>query len=190
VKSSTIISLEKELKGMSLLSTATGAKLGEVIDVIVDPIKGSVLGIAIHTKNGNRQMLATRDFFIGADAVMASADYRFEDHFVGFLENGLLALKELVGTTVITDDGRALGRLSEIYLSRLRPHVFYRITESTLQRFIGGGFYIPGDIVKAYPSDDRRMIVSGGLIDRFAFSSLPELSSFEESESHGRKKVV
>lgn len=179
------MNVDKELKGMTVLKTDTGNKMGEVNDAIVHPVEGRVLGLIIRTGEGQERAMAARDFFIGKDAVMATAGARFvEEGGDNWLAGGVPALGEVVGTNVVTEDGKLLGRVSEVHISLEMPRVVYRVTESTLQRFLGGGFYIAGDLPSAYSRDGVRMIVPPDTEERYAAESLDEAFGAPPQASH------
>lgn len=166
-----------DVKGMTVLHRETGHKLGEVVDAVVDPTNGRVLGLAVRAEGGGGVLgIASQNLLIGADAVMAAgALENAEETFT----NGVLASRDIVGATVVTDAGDLLGRIGTVYLSLEEPRVFYHVAESTLQRFLGRGFYIGGDALRAYSPDGPRMIVPAEA-DSYAASSLEELLTAHE----------
>lgn len=181
-----VISVAKELKGMSALATDSGERIGEVVDAIIHPIEGRVLGLSLLTNRNERRALAARDLFIGEHAVMVSVGAHLEDSLTGLLAGGAHALGEIVGTHIVTQDGRVVGRVSEVFIDTLVPHSYYRVTESALQRLFKGGYFISSDVVKAYSSDHTRMIVPVDIEDRYAFHSLAELLERDRPARHPR----
>jgi hypothetical protein len=80
-----------------------------VTDAIIHPTEGRMLGI---------RALATRDFYIDLDAVMASVAALAETEDGGsILTSAVPACCELVGTNVVTEDGKLLGRVSQVRIS-------------------------------------------------------------------------
>lgn len=171
---------------MAVLRTDTGDKMGEVADAIVHPVDGSVMGLILRTAEGQERALATRDFCIGKDVVMAAAGARYVAKEVGEgLVGGVPALGELVGTNVVTDEGKLLGRVSAVHISLETPRAIYRVTESTLQRFLGGGFYIAGDLPSTYSRDGVRLIVPADTEERYATASIGE--AFGEARQYAHQ---
>jgi sporulation protein YlmC with PRC-barrel domain len=165
-----------ELKGMSVLRSDTGERLGEVSDVIILPTEGRVAGIAIGSPDGWQRAMGSTDFIIGADAIMAVEGAQFDEQMLdGTLAEGLHPASDIIGSNVVTEDGKLLGRVSEIHVSKESPIVFYRIAESKLQRFLGGGFFIAGNLPRAYSPDGARLIVPQDTEEHYAASSLGEL---------------
>lgn len=170
-----MLNVEKDFKGMPVLATDTGAKLGEMRDAIIHPVEGRVLGGVALTTEGDDLRLRVTDFVIGQDAVMTSQkSYRYAGDYSGEMEGGIRAIGDMIGSKVVTEDGKLLGRVSEVYIGGEQPQVIYRVTESTLQKFFGGGFYIAGNIALSYAPDGARIIVPADTEDRYAASSLTE----------------
>ncbi len=173
------LNVAKELKGMTVLNAGSGEKLGEVTDALINltqgPTQGQMIGIALRTPEGEMRALATRDFFIGVDAVMAAKEARFETLGQSEALTGGVPAHELVGANIVTEDGKLLGRISEVYISTEQSQAVYHVAESTLQRFFGGGFYIAGNVPRAYSPDGVRMIVPDDTENSRAVESLAEV---------------
>lgn len=179
------LNVEKGLKGMTVLRSDTGDKMGEIADAIIHPVEGKLMGLIVRTDEGQERALATPNFFIGKDAVMATAGARFtEDGPGAILEHGVSATGEIVGTNVVTEDGKLLGRVSEVHVSLEMPRAIYRVTESTLQRFLGGGFYIGGDLPSAYSRDGVRMIVPADTEEKYAVTTIDEAFGALRQDGH------
>lgn len=171
------LNVGSDLKGMTVLASDTGEKLGEVIDAIIHPVEGRVLGLTLRTGEGERRVISSQDFFIGVDAIMSPQGARLRTlDQTGDLAEGVEALGGIIGTNVVTEDGKLIGRVSEVHILADRPQAIYRITESSLQRFLGGGFYLPGDVPRSYSPDGVRMIVPADTEERYAVSSLEEVT--------------
>jgi sporulation protein YlmC with PRC-barrel domain len=168
------LNVTKDLKGMIVLNTATGEKLGEVTDAIIHPTEGRMIGIALRTPEGEIRALPAENLLIGVHAVMVAKEARFEMPGHSDKLTGGVPAHDLVGTNVVTGDGKLLGRVSEVYISTEQPKVFYHIAESALQRFFGGGFYIAGNLPRAYSPDGMRMIVPDDTENSYAVPSLAE----------------
>jgi sporulation protein YlmC with PRC-barrel domain len=166
-----ILNVEKDLKGMSVIKVDSGSKMGEVTGAVVHPIEGKMLGVIIRTSEDKGRILLTENFFIGADAIMADAKARFEEIPSPKLEGGVPALAAIIGTNLVTEEGRLVGRVSEVHISTKKPFAVYKVAESTLQIFFGGGFYIPAYAVRAYSDDGVRMVVPANIEDGYGTSS-------------------
>ena len=68
------LNVAKDLRGMSLLAVDTGEKLGEVRDVIIQPVEGRVTGLVVRTLDNDELRLRINDATIGPNAVMTSVE--------------------------------------------------------------------------------------------------------------------
>jgi uncharacterized protein YrrD len=160
---------------MPLLAADTGEKLGEVRDAIIQPVGGLVLGCVARTAEGDELRLRASDFRIGQHAVMTSLkSFKYAGDYADEMSGGVRAVGEMVGSNVVTEDGKLLGRISEVYIGAEQPRVVYRIAESTLQKFFGGGFYLAGSMPRSYAPDGARIIVPAETEERYAAPTLAD----------------
>ena len=157
---SKVLSVVKNLKGRSVLAADTGVRLGFVADVLLHPIRGQVLGIAIRSSDREPlRALSASEFRIGEDAVMAAPGAALLPiKSYPFIE-AALAMSEMIGANVVTDTGKIIGRVSDIYVLMDRPMFAYKITESAWQKLTGGGYYVRGDVPRAFSHDGLRLMV-------------------------------
>jgi len=169
------LNVADDFKGMPLLAADTGAKLGEIRDVIIQPTEGRVMGVVVRTSDGDELRLRISDIIIGQDAVMTSWEsFEIAGNYAGEMARGVRAIEQIIGSKVVTEDGNLLGRVSEVYIRVDKPQAVYRVAESTLQKFFGRGFFLPGDVARSYAPDGTRMIVPADTEERYATSSLAE----------------
>jgi uncharacterized protein YrrD len=169
------LNVAKDLRGMSLIAVDTGAKLGEIRDAIIQPTEGRVTGVVVRTPDDDELRLRISDVIIGPDAVMTSWEsFAYAGDRAGEVAGGVRALEEMVGSKVVTEDGDLLGRISDVYVRADRPQAIYRVTESRVQKFFGGGFFLPGDVTRSYSPEGGRMIVPADTEERYAASSLAD----------------
>ena len=167
------LNVMKDLKEMAVINSGTGEKLGIVQDAIIHPTQGRLLGLLLKDADGQSRLIGVQDFFIGRDAVMTVKDFHYEiEGQSETLRDGITA-EQLKGANVVTSDGRLLGRVNAVYVSAEPPRTAYHVTESTLQRFFGGGFYLAGNVPRAYAPDGVRVIVPEET-DGFTVASLDE----------------
>jgi sporulation protein YlmC with PRC-barrel domain len=174
-----------DLKGMPVLAADSGERLGEVTDAIIHPTKGRILGVALKTTDGERRVLDVQEIRIGEDAVMAAPGTRpHAADDVEDLREGVSARDGIIGANVVTAAGKLIGRISGVYVSIDRPRTAYRVTESTLQRWFGGGFFIAGDVPSGYAADRPRFIVPEDIEEIYGGDSITEaLNKHESGES-------
>jgi uncharacterized protein YrrD len=168
------LNVMKDLKGMAVINSGTGEKLGAVQDAIVHPTQGRLLGLLLRGADGQARALGVQDFFIGRDAVISVQELRYETEGQSEMLRGGIQAEQLKGANVVTGDGRLLGRISDVYVSVDQPRIAYHVTESTLQRFFGGGFYLEGSVPRVYAPDGARLLVPEETDSRFAVATLDE----------------
>lgn len=149
------------LIGVAVLSRATGNKLGLVDDLIVDPIRGSLLGLTVQTPKGDSGVLNYLDISsFGQDAVMAT-----NDDSVMPLEGSQLAQQprahhNLKGAKVVTEGGNLLGQVVNVFVHLAQPALaIYEVRESLLDKLLGHGLFIPASLGLALSNDAERIIV-------------------------------
>jgi uncharacterized protein YrrD len=181
MKDQRFYNVEKELEGKPVLAAGTGTRVGTVSDVLLDPSSGTFAGLVFAGTGTEPERVALpKDVRIGRDAIMLSPDSRFllpRDHE---LDKSERALQTMVGSTVITEDGRVIGRVSEIYLSSESRDFAYRIAESGWQKLVGGGFFVAGQVPRAFSPEGSRLIVPADTSVRYAHSTLAEIFSSGE----------
>lgn len=167
------LNVESDLRGMSAIESDTGNKLGEIVDALVDPLRGTLVGLSLRTTKGENLALPAQKIVIGADAIMVA---RRESHKSPvYRVAGTPAFTCLVGTNVVTENGTLIGQISDVYVAVGQREVGYHVTESALQDIFGGGFYIAGDIARAFSNDGMRMIVPADTTEHYAARSIEDV---------------
>ena len=163
-----------DLIGMPVLSRETGNKLGEVYDLYIDPIEGLLKGVTIEAPNGKIGGIDYKDIFsFGEDAVMANADRSVVPLEKGWVENHSHAKKHLLGTNVITEGGKLLGQIGNIYVRLMSPPIaIYEIRESVLDKLLGRNVFIFASSGTALSSNAERIVVP----DNVAAGAAPSLT--------------
>ncbi len=148
------------LIGKTILSRSTGNKLGQVQDLFVDPIKGLLLGLTIQMSNSGVGGIAYNEIYsFGQDAVMVNTDESVQPLADGWSQNYSHA-KNLIGTKIITDGGKFLGQIANVYIQLASlPLVIYEVRESLLDKLLGRGFFIPASVGSALSDDAERIVV-------------------------------
>ena len=147
------------LPGKAVLSLATGNKLGEVRDVFVDPVSGVVSRMTL-TAGGESvgEIDYSEIYSFGQDAIMANVDFVRPAGPEEFAQGR--NVKELVGTSLITESGNLLGRIANIFVTlKPPPFVLYEIRASLMDKLLGRGFYIPASAGHALSDDAQRLVV-------------------------------
>jgi len=161
------------LVGMTVLSLATGNKLGQVRECFVDPINGVLLGFTIAAADGSTADLSYDSVHsFGRDAIMAAADDAIRPQTENSVPNHQSA-KKLIGTKIITESGNLLGHIADIFVTLSPPPVvLYEIRESVLDRLLGRQLFIPASAGHALSDDGERLVVPDTTMETAAPSVL------------------
>ena len=150
------------LIGKTVLSRSTANKIGQLHDLIIDVAKGNLAGITVRLPDGSLRLVESRD--IGGfdpDALMIQRDQsavRVEDSPLKTLP---LAKNNLTGANVVTESGRLLGQVANIYI-RLSEVVLliYEVRSSILDKLLGHALFFPATEGRAMSVDFARIVVA------------------------------
>lgn len=174
MKSARTVSVEGDLREMPLLQPGTSARLGKILDALIDPARGEVIGVAVLTDAGKERVLFNGDYSLGVNTVMASEDaLRDPERLIEILQGRAFA-RELVGAKVVTDDGKLLGHISSVQLSEGWAKVVYRVTPSGGQSSLKSSFLLTGKAAHSYSRSGSRIIVPAGTEEKYAIWSSGE----------------
>ena len=148
------------LTGMTVLSLATGNKLGKIANLFIDPVNGVLLGATLSAAGGGVVGLGHQEIFsFGRDAVMAKSDQSVVPMESGVLDGGRDASK-IVGAKIITDSGDLLGQITDVYVTlKPPPRILYEARQSMLDKLLGRQFFVPADLAHALSDDSARLVV-------------------------------
>jgi uncharacterized protein YrrD len=170
-----VIEIDKII-GMSVLSRATGNKLGEVYDLYIDPAQGILMGITIKAPNGKFGGIDYRNIYnFGKDAVMVNEDNQITVLTEEWVTQHPHAKKHLIGTNVLTEGGNHLGEIGNIFVRLTSPPaVIYEMRGSMWDSLMGRNMFIYAAHAGALSSNAERMIVPDAVVGNAA-SNLNEL---------------
>ena len=176
----------KQVSGMPVFVMGTGERLGYVSDAIVDPVTGQLLGVTLQSRKGNEPAIATNDFIIASNAILAAEGTLCErEDLRGERGRDACTCSELLGASVVTDQGEWVGRVIEIHISVESPCTVYRVVESRFQAFWGRGFYMSGNAPRAYSRSGARLIVPDAAAAQYSASSPAEVINQRELDQKG-----
>ncbi len=184
MKQAQIINVARDLRGLPVLSSRSGQKLGQVSDAIVHPTEGSLMGLAVATFPGAERLLLAEDFFIfeEAGAVIVAEDAHMNvDKINAAIRDGVRVCHNLIGAEAITRSGRLLGRVIEVYVMEEELRMIYRVASSRLQKLFGRGFFIAGTLPHAWSRNGARLIINAEVSGRGPFASLDEAAPFAQT---------
>lgn len=155
MKTQRLLKVSNDLKGMPVYGQREGKKLGYVTDAVFHPIKGWLLGLIVQTSSAETRELIVPDFVIAKDVVLVEKTTLYEGREI----LGALACEQLIGSDVVTDDGKLLGRIIEVYLPLDTQIAIYQVGGTGLREILKRTFFISGDVPSFYSSHGLRMIV-------------------------------
>jgi sporulation protein YlmC with PRC-barrel domain len=175
MESQRTIKIGSELKGTAVLAADTGMKIGEAADALVEPLHGRLTGLVVRTHENVLRVLSEGEFTIGRDAIMASQSTALRPIEATGNRSESVTASELVGVRLVTEDGRLAGSIVDVHLVPQAGIILYRVAESTIQRFMGRGFFLSADVALAFSPDGNRIIVPSDLEERYASKSIDEI---------------
>jgi uncharacterized protein YrrD len=148
------------LTGMTVLSLTSGNKLGQILDLFIDPINGVLLGVTLSLPDGNVAAIAQSEIHsFGRDAVMVASEESVMPVDSGLPGSGRQASK-LIGTKIITESGDVLGHITNIYVTlKPPPSIIYEARQSILDKLLGREFFLPASVGHALSDDASRLVV-------------------------------
>lgn len=151
------------LIGRVVLARETANKLGQIYDLIVDPFKGVLGGLAVRMADQSLSLIDAQEIYsFGVDAVMINSDRAALPVQDSPLKQLPLAKTVLMGAKVLTEGGKLLGQIANIYI-RLGPEgslLFYEVRSSLLDKLLGHTLYFPASWGRALSLDGKRLVVA------------------------------
>lgn len=166
------------LIGRNIISRATANKLGQTHDLVVDPVKGTLAGLALLTPAGGKCLIAYQEIYsFGPDAVMVESDESAIAAEDSPLKSLPLAKHNLTGTKVITEGGKVLGQIAGVYIHLAEDSLFvYEVRSSLLDKLLGHTLFFPASLGRALSEDAARLVVSNDTAEK-ADHTLDELAA-------------
>ena len=147
------------LAGKAILSLESGNKLGRVLDVLVDPVNGLLLGLDLEHEGGILELPYEKIYSIGKDAVMVVSDDSVAAA-TGADERRIRRARDLLGTQVVMESGEILGEIADVFVTlKPPPAVLYEVRRSMLDRMLGRTFFIPASVGNVLSADAKRLLV-------------------------------
>lgn len=167
----TIISFDKQCKGLPVMNAETAWKVGTVADLAIDPMHGVVDGLLLTTAEQGELFLPVREgvvfqetYWLNRAAVPRDPPALPKEDLPSNedLPERLYASADLSGASVVTEQGQLLGNISEVCLDPVDWRVFYRVTNSWWERWRGSGVYIPASSTVRWSQTTGRLVVAAG----------------------------
>ncbi|MCA1557501.1 MAG: PRC-barrel domain-containing protein [Acidobacteria bacterium] len=149
------------LIGRAVLSRASANKLGQVHDLIIEPVNGSLAGVAVNMADGKLHYAEASEIYsIGPDAIMVNSDRSAIPSEGSPVKGSPLAMNKLVGVEVMTEGGKVLGQVANIFMHLAEePVLIYEVRSSILDKLLGRSLFFPASQGHAYSAADTRLVV-------------------------------
>jgi uncharacterized protein YrrD len=152
-----------DLIGRPVLSLGSANKLGQVHDLIVHPTNGEMVGLSVQISDQSHFLVdKTEIHSIGPDAVMVEGDQSLVPPDQSQLKAFPFAKNGLVGVKVITEEGKLLGEIANVYvhLDAVKSIFIYEVRSSILDKLLGHALYFPASFGCAFADDASRLVVA------------------------------
>lgn len=179
------------LIGMTVLSKATGNKLGAVQDLYIDPIEGLLKGVTIQTADGKFAGIDYKNIYsFGQDAVMAARDEDIVPVKEEWVESHSHAKKHLFGVKIVTESGNLLGHVANVYVRLSEPpFAIYEVRESIIDKLLGRGFFMFASAGRALSDNAERIVVPDAAAQNAA-ANLTELMNRMNAPVQRRALII
>ena len=150
------------LIGRPVVSRATANMLGQTHDLLIDVARGALAGLCVRLADATLRLVDYGEIYsFGPDAVMINGDAAAVPVEVSPLRVLPLAKSNLVGVSVVTEGGRLLGQVANIYLHLAETLlVVYEVRASLLDKLLGHALFFPATQARAISADFARIVVS------------------------------
>ncbi len=156
------------LIGKAVVARATANKIGQIHDLIVDPVTGELIGLSVHMADGSLRLVNHLEIYsFGPDAVMINSDESAVPVQDSPLKTSPLAKNNLIGAKVITEGGKVLGQIANIYIHLAETSLFlYEVRSSLLDKLLGHTLFFPASWGVALSEDATRLVVSNDAAEK------------------------
>lgn len=150
------------LIGRPVLSRATANALGQTHDLLVDPARGVLAGLCVLLPDATLRLVDYGEIYsFGPDAVMINGDASAVPVELSPLRVLPLAKFNLTGANVVTEGGRLLGQIANVYIRLAETLLLvYEVRASLLDKLLGHALFFPASQGRAVSADFRRIVVA------------------------------
>ncbi|HKC66349.1 MAG TPA: PRC-barrel domain-containing protein [Pyrinomonadaceae bacterium] len=150
------------LIGRAVLSRTTANKMGQIHDLIVDAAKGELAGMVVQMPDESLRCVEYNGIYsFGPDAVMVNSDESAVPVQDSPLKALPLAKHNLIGVNVVTEGGKLLGQIANVYIRLAETLLLlYEVRSSILDKLLGHSLYFPATNSRAISGDFARIVVS------------------------------
>ena len=166
------------LIGRAVVSRATANKIGQIHDLIIEPIEGGLAGLSVKmTDQSPRYVEFSEIYSIGPDAIMINNDRSALAPENSPLKESPLAMNTVVGAEVITEGGKVLGQIANVFIHLVEtPVMVYEARSSLLDKILGHALFFLASKGYAFSKGDARLVVENDTAEK-AFNTLEALAA-------------
>ena len=166
------------LIGRAVLARSTANKLGQVHDLIISPSTGDLVGLSLRLPDESLRLVDYRDLHsFGQDAVMINSDESAVTVQDSPLKALPLAKNNLTGMNVVTESGKLLGQIANVYIHLAETVLLvYEVHSSILDKLLGHALFFPASQGRAVSGDFTRIVVAEDTSEK-AYNSLASLEA-------------
>lgn len=149
------------LIGKTVLSRSTGNKAGHAHDLVIDPLSGELIGLAALLPDAGVRLIVMDEIHsFGPDAVMINKDESAVPLEHSSIKGAPLARQHVTGAKVITEDGKLLGQIANIFIHFAQPPlVIYEVRSSLLDKLLKQELFFPASWGSTISANAERVIV-------------------------------
>ena len=150
------------LIGRPVVSRATANMLGQTHDLLIDAARGALAGLCVRLPDATLRLVDYGEIYsFGPDAVMINSDASAVPVEVSPLRALPLAKSNLVGVSVVTEGGRHLGQVANVYIHLAETLLLiYEVRSSLLDKLLGHALFFPATQARAISADFARIVVA------------------------------
>ena len=154
----------EQIIGRGIVSLETANKLGQVADLLADPLSGQLAGFSVQRLDESLALVSMPDVHdIGPDAIIVARDGALVPTDESPVKTLPKAKEDLIGVKVITEHGQLLGNLSNLFLCLDKtPAFIYEVRSSLFDKLLGRAFYFAASLGCAFSDDGTALVVTGG----------------------------
>lgn len=147
--------------GRAVMSRTSANKIGQLHDLIIRPVEGILAGIAVNIGDSGLHLVEASEIYsIGPDAIMLNNDRSAIAPENSPVKELPFALNKLIGVEVITEGGKVLGQVANIFMRLAEePVLIYEVRSSILDKLLGRTLFFPASYARAFSAGEARLVV-------------------------------
>lgn len=148
--------------GRTVLSRASANRVGQLHDFIIDPVEGWLAGLEVRMSDDSLRCIEYGEVHsIGPDAVMINNENSALPEQSSPLKALPPAINKLVGAEVVTESGKVLGHVANVFINLdAKPLLIYEVRSSLLDKLLGHALFFPASLGRAFSGHDARLVVA------------------------------